>query len=135
MSRAKVKWLDMGNGPVRLPLTALCLSEAEFKAMLKRCGDLACEDDWCAPGGAIVHHFAGPTVRVALVCMDVPPGQHACSTAAMLVHEAVHIKQRYMRSIGEKEPSAEFEAYVVQWISQQLFLEFDRRMRQGEATA
>lgn len=38
----------------------------------------------------------------------------------LLTHEAVHVWQGVRRSIGEKEPSAEFEAYAIHGITQNL---------------
>lgn len=41
--------------------------------------------------------------------------------AGLCSHEAAHIKQSYMDFIGEKHPSEEFEAYLVQHITAELF--------------
>ena len=41
----------------------------------------------------------------------------------LLVHEAVHVSQGYFASIGETEPSFEFQAYVIQTIAQDLCVE------------
>jgi len=42
----------------------------------------------------------------------------------LIVHEATHIKQKIMHTIGETNPSAEFEAYMMQNISANLMLAF-----------
>ena len=39
---------------------------------------------------------------------------------ALLANEAVHVAQGYFEDIGESDPSDEFEAYVVQGITQHL---------------
>ena len=39
----------------------------------------------------------------------------------LLLHEAVHIWQELREKMGEESPSAEFEAYTVQSIAQNLF--------------
>jgi hypothetical protein len=44
--------------------------------------------------------------------------------AALIVHEATHIKQHIMRIIGEKTPSDEFEAYMMQNIYANLMQRF-----------
>jgi predicted Zn-dependent protease len=50
--------------------------------------------------------------------------------AAVLVHEATHVKQALMRSIGETQPSDEFEAYTMQRITCELFTEYSRRINE-----
>jgi len=40
--------------------------------------------------------------------------------AGICSHEATHIKQSYIDFIGDKNPSEEFEAYIVQMITQDL---------------
>lgn len=46
------------------------------------------------------------------------------SVLGILVHEAVHIWQEMRERIGERFPSAEFEAYVIQRIAQNLMHSF-----------
>ena len=43
------------------------------------------------------------------------------------MHEAVHIFQRWCDDRGEHTPSHEFQAYSIQWISQELMEEFVRQ--------
>jgi hypothetical protein len=47
-------------------------------------------------------------------------------TAALIVHEAVHVWQWIREVIGETHPSAEFEAYAVQRITQELLEKYDK---------
>ena len=47
---------------------------------------------------------------------------------ALLVHEAVHIWQEIKKLIGEEHPSKEFEAYSMQAITQELFVEYQRQV-------
>jgi hypothetical protein len=67
--------------------------------------------------------------RCAIVSLNVDPKLGKIQCYSLLVHEATHIFQDYCECIGEISPSAEFEAYSIQWISQQLMYEFDRLTR------
>lgn len=44
----------------------------------------------------------------------------AAMDAGILAHEATHIAQDYLASIGEDKPSPEFEAYIVGFVTQEL---------------
>lgn len=44
--------------------------------------------------------------------------------AGLIVHEAVHVVQAYMQSIGESRPSDEFQAYVTQITAQRLMAQW-----------
>lgn len=44
----------------------------------------------------------------------------------LVVHEATHVWQRIRETIGERNPSHEFEAYAVQTISQELLQAYSK---------
>lgn len=44
----------------------------------------------------------------------------------VIVHEAVHVKQHIMSYIEEREPSAEFEAYLVQAVYKEILLQYNK---------
>jgi len=46
----------------------------------------------------------------------------------LIVHEATHIWQEIKELLGEDNPSKEFEAYSMQWIAQELMVEYDRQV-------
>ncbi len=54
------------------------------------------------------------------MAVQVKKGTDPNSVVGILVHEAVHIWQKFSQRIGEHEPSGEFEAYAIQSISQRL---------------
>lgn len=123
-----MKWLDRDT--VRAPHLALCLSEKEFLRAAKHCkvGD---------PGAwldekrhkAVLHTWESGGLLTCVVCLS--PGaltSDPIDVAVMLVYESVHVFQRLCDSIGESEPSREFEAYSIERISEQLMREFKRRM-------
>lgn len=44
------------------------------------------------------------------------------------MHEAVHVFQHFKKSIGERKPSKEFEAYAIQSIADRLMNEYADRI-------
>lgn len=60
--------------------------------------------------------------RVALVCLNAElSAKHTpIQVAGLLIHEGVHIWQDICEYMGEDAPSIEFEAYSIQWITQEL---------------
>lgn len=57
---------------------------------------------------------------VAIVTLNNDEGKDPIQVAALLVHEAVHIKQAILRYVGEDNVGDETEAYLIQRISQDL---------------
>lgn len=60
----------------------------------------------------------------AVVAIRGVEGRTGIEVAGLLLHEAVHVWQRYRAHIGETDPSLEFEAYSIQHIAQQLMQSF-----------
>ncbi len=104
---------------------ALATNEKNFYKEIKKFkierGDIPY---WVKPSSAATTHFlsAKGGKRAAIVCIDPKDAKQytGVQVAALLVHEAVHIWQAFSRDIGETEPSSEFEAYSIQWLSQEL---------------
>lgn len=67
----------------------------------------------------------------AMVCLFEYQQYDIKQCYALLTHEAVHIFQSICDSMGEHNPSKEFEAWTIQKISQDLFYEFDRQIKLG----
>ncbi len=63
-----------------------------------------------------------------VVCIRGWEGRDSIEVAGLLVHEAVHIFQGACEYINERNPSAEFEAYSIQTIAQELMVEFQRQV-------
>lgn len=57
----------------------------------------------------------------AIVQLGDTAGKTLAVVHSLLLHEAVHIWQRAVLVMGEKEPSKEFEAYSIQRIALDLF--------------
>lgn len=112
-----------------LPLSlVLFTSEKEFLAELERLGIKVGCDFVPFGASAVVHSFENDETghEINMVCIDTRKlvGKKPEEVIAMIVHEAVHVKQHCMRFIGEKKPSKEFEAYAVQHITEALLKQF-----------
>lgn len=126
----KLKWLD--RPLISGPHLVLCLSDKSFQAAVKH---LQCPkplqflgDDRSSGSVHTLENKSGSTVSiVSLHAPDASP----IEIAGILVHEAVHVWQDYCRTIGEDEPSVEFEAYSIQTISQRLMVSYVEQTQKG----
>lgn len=123
----KLKWLDTAvfYSPVFYTLaTSQKMMDQELKRMKMK------HDLGVINGKSATTHFltAEDGRLAAMVCL-FDHTHDIRLTYALLVHEAVHIYQEIIKHIGEDEPGPEFEAYLVQKISQELFFEYDRQTR------
>lgn len=124
----KNKWFD-GSLVQGAYQYRLCLNEKDFHAELKRLKVPV--HDWppflnSQRANATCHYLENNNNQLAIVCMDYAHAKkrHKVEVYGLLVHEAVHIWQECMDSIGEKEPSSEFEAYSIQRIAQDLIYSY-----------
>lgn len=133
----KPRWLDRSlfTSPVYF---TLCTSEKHFHAELRRAK--LPRNEWPpflrnshahATAHYIEHLASGRTLT--FVCIHPAPERDQLEVVGLLVHEAMHLWQWIQERIGERAPSAEFEAYAVQGISQSLLGEY-RRQVYGDAT-
>lgn len=104
----------------------LCLSEREFTRQMSRMNvPPESRPRWINKNAdATTHFLESDNRRAAIVCIEDHPERNGVATAALLVHEAVHIWQEHRMMTGETAPSSESEAYAVQNISQRLMEEF-----------
>ncbi len=126
MQTSKPQWCDrrLIVNPYHV---ALCLSEEAFEATLTEIGvPPNMWPDWIkAPwSDATAHIIEHKDTRLSVVCMRGWEGRNPIEVAGLLVHEAVHIWQEVCDIIGERHPSAEFEAYSIQAIAQDLMQGF-----------
>ena len=125
----KVKWLD--TAIVVLPNRfTLCTTDAIMQKELKRLGVPKAEwIDFNNPRWlACVFEVKDCNEDIcSIVLIKVKPDRCQLTTMSLLVHEAVHVWQTGRQMLGEKNPSDEFEAYALQFISQSLFKEYARQ--------
>lgn len=107
---------------------ALCVSQKQFDAELRRLGRTP-EQGVNDGAGATTNIFKAPNGRLcALVCLF----DHSLDyeqIASLLAHEAVHLFQEIKKNIGERDPSAEFEAYCIQRITQNLLYAYKKQVK------
>lgn len=127
-----MRWLDR-TLVVSPYYWCLCTTEEQFhKAM--RALKIPVRD-WPSfvngPADATIHFMeeSDGAGRAAVICVR-DEGRDKLQTQALLVHEATHLWQEIRLHIGEKEPSAEFEAYSIQALSQRLLEEYEEQVSQ-----
>lgn len=122
-----MKWLDRRIAAPG-PYLTLVLSESEFDSVCKRLK--VPTEPWLGTHANATTHFMedGNGNYCAVVALGEVEGVTSIQIAALLVHESVHIWQRYARRIGEDAPGDEQEAYAIQSISQELLAEYARRI-------
>ena len=138
-SKSTMEWLN--RCAIKVPFAyGLCMSEAALHAEMKRLKVPFADwpRPWVADGkDATVHWLDCPDgSECVILCMDYENAmKHTpAEIVGLLVHEGVHIWQHIVRlSMNEKTPSAEFEAYSVQWIVQELICAFRAEIERRQA--
>ena len=123
-----MKWLD------RTLITSpyyygLCLTEKDFQRELKKL-NVPLHEYSPHTGfvdGATTHYYEQGPQKIAIVCLGDVKGYNTSQLAALIAHEATHIWQVCMAEFGEHNPSAEFEAYSIQQITQNLLEDYKRQ--------
>lgn len=72
------------------------------------------------------HRCESPGVVVAI---GMKRGRSINSYHGLLAHESVHVWKDVLRIVNESSPGEEIEAYAIQYITQQLFDELDKKLR------
>lgn len=107
------------------PYYGLVTTPKLFKRELKRMGVKEDLDYTATPdSNATCYELQYKGKTAFLVTLRGWKGTDPIEVAALLVHEATHLKQHFMRMIGENDPSSEFEAYMMQSITGNLMQAF-----------
>lgn len=105
------------------PRLALVTSEKGYRKVLREIGVVDDPHPFCEPHWhGCTHSFDTDDGLVCVVALQLPAiaARDPIGTAALLVHEAVHVWQRTRAVIGPGECGAEMEAYAIQNISTHL---------------
>lgn len=122
------EWLSRQT--LALPYLTLCLSRQEFHNKLEMLE--IPEHQWPAFMGSSSAHattytFENPKKELCcIVNLLELPTSDSIQIASLLVHEAVHVWQIYVKMFNGNEAD-EFEANTIQIISQRLMYEYSRR--------
>jgi hypothetical protein len=117
----RARWLDRGllSGPHLM----LCLNEADYRREVARL-DVKPPDAWMATpqATATAHTFENVKAGklVSIVCLRRDHELTGIELAGVLLHEAVHVWQRYCDWIAEDKPGDETEAYAIERIAVRL---------------
>lgn len=115
-----IAYLDMGWSPTKV---GLITSEQAWHQEMKRLG--VSDHTEFIPDGffASCLHLENPeSGALSLIaidpfaCLELDPDE----VIGVLVHESIHAWQHMRDHIGEHSPSAEFEAYQIEWIVRNL---------------
>ncbi|MDP1817983.1 MAG: hypothetical protein Q8K92_26255 [Leadbetterella sp.] len=74
--------------------------------------------------GATTHFIERNGIKIAaIICMDEKHKKDytKAQIVGLITHEAVHVWQEIKVSMGEHDPSSEFESYSVQMLTQRIF--------------
>lgn len=122
----KVVWLERGWQPVYF---GFCPSEKAWRREMKRLGAKG-EPYPDSDGRCTTFEHKGKTCILVTIRPGSEKKRSRVEIAGLLCHEAMHIWREIRTSIGELEPSSEFEAYSMQSIFQGLYQAFlETRMK------
>lgn len=127
--QARAIWCDRGWLPAYY---GFCPSERAWRYEMKRLGVAKSppyprSDARCS----YFHNKDGDLVVLVTVAEHLDKKLSVASIAGLIVHEAMHVWRRIRKSIGERKPSSEFEAYAMQTIFMELFSAYVRTRRKG----
>lgn len=124
MSKSVIPWTDrtLLKNPYKI---GICRSESRFKHELARLHvPRESWPEWLADDAlACVHEFVkvDQGERCIIVCIGDLRGVTPLRAMGVLVHESVHIWQRVLTYIEERNPGNEIEAYSIESLVMYLF--------------
>lgn len=124
LSKNKTIWCNQGWQPVKF---AFVPSKKAWKKTLK---EMQVKSEYPKEDATVTHFnvVGSPHKRTCLVTVtdDVSDRCDSVQIIALIVHEATHVWQYILDTIGETKPSSEFEAYSVQAIVQELLDAYEK---------
>jgi hypothetical protein len=118
---SRVVWCNNGWIPY---CYGFCPDETAWKRETKRLGVPHLK---YPTADAMCHHLEATTDQGRCTIVTVGHMKRpAANVVTLLVHEAMHVWREMRDTIGEKEPSSEFEAYSVQNIAFNLIQAYEQ---------
>ena len=126
-------WLSQDTGMPLGMAWCLCLTDKAYQVARKQLAKegKSVSDMFPDDGAQCQFIYVEGKLTDCIVCMC--ERKDPIENAIYLVHEAVHIWQRYCKEIGEEHPSEEFEAYTIQNITHRLFHAYHDALTQRES--
>lgn len=120
---------------VHLPQPSLILvtSQGEYDKVFKHLKTPP--DEWLSPGlAACVTELEG-TRGGQVIVVSIRITDNETDMVNTLVHESVHVKQRWLRHWGEGTPGVETEAYMTEAIFTALTEALTKKLKKGKRNA
>lgn len=121
---SKTIWCDRGFQP---HFFGFCPDEAAWKRLLRSFNHPTPVPYPVSAGACSIfdHSPGGKSSSVVTIAQDVDKRCTKQEIVGLIVHEATHVYQHMLESMGEKNPSTEFEAYSMQGITQSLLSAYE----------
>jgi len=115
------RWLQPGPLPIEV---VFCPNRKAWdRQIAKRFGD---RHGYPGSDGRCTIYTRGTQVACVVTINAKRKNTENCEVIALLAHEAMHVYQEIRKSMGEEQPSCEFEAYTMQWLLGSLIDAFSR---------
>lgn len=113
---SKTVWISPSWLPVKI---GFCPTNKAWTRTIKKY-EVSVEDPPLGKFAATTDYFREQKLILVTMVEGWEKGKSLIEVTGVLAHEAVHVFQGVADAIGEREPSAEFEAYSIQAIYQDL---------------
>lgn len=120
-AKDRVVWCNRGHMPLHY---GFCPSEKAWKREMARL-KISPVPPYPATHGSCTHLENTKGHKELCLVTVSAERRTGVEKVGIIFHEAVHVWQALRRTIGEREPSVEFEAYTVQSIGQELCEAFE----------
>jgi hypothetical protein len=128
MEKNKIRWLD--RDIVIGPYLTLTLTQEETIAAYKHLAPKEFNPETSIKYSAgVTYSFYRDDKLAIIVALDNWAKRDLPSIIGLIIHEASHVIDIFMETIGETTPSSEFKAYSIQNVSQILIEEFLERVQ------